>query len=58
MVLLAAIAKESGRYLHWGAIQISVTNLAIILLMLMVFVLALVLPFPRPHDVRPPERRP
>ena len=58
MVLLAAIANESGRYLHWGAIQISVTNLVIILLMLAVFVLALVLPFPRPHDVRPPERRP
>jgi hypothetical protein len=57
MVLLAATAYESGRYLHWGAIQISVTNLAIILLMLVVFVLALVLPFPRPHDVRPPERR-
>ena len=58
MVLLAAAAHESGRYLHWGAIQISVTNLAIILLMLVVFVLALLLPFPRPHDVRPPERRP
>jgi hypothetical protein len=57
MVLLAAAAHESGRYLHWGAIQISVTNLAIILLMLVVFVLALVLPFPRPRDVRPPERR-
>jgi hypothetical protein len=58
MVLLVSIATESGRYLHWGAIQISVTNLAIILLMLVVFVLALVLPFPRPHDVLPPERRP
>jgi len=58
MVLLAAIATESSRYLRWGAIQISVTNLVIILLMLAVFVLALVLPFPRPHDVRPPERRP
>ena len=58
MVLLAAIAPDSARYLHWGAIQISVTNLVIILLMIVVFVLALVLPFPRPHDVRPPERRP
>ena len=58
MVLLVSIATQSGRYLHWGAIQISVTNLAIILLMLVVFVLALLLPFPRPHDVRTPERRP
>ena len=58
MVLLVSIATESGRYLHWGAIQISVTNLAIILLMLVVFVLALLLPFPCPRDVRPPERRP
>ena len=34
-------------YLHWGWLQISVTNLLIILSMLAIFVLALTLPFPR-----------
>ena len=37
----------SGRYIHWGFIQISVANLVVILLMVAVFVLAILLPFPR-----------
>jgi hypothetical protein len=37
----------SGRYIHWGFIQISVANLVVILLMIAVFVLAILLPFPR-----------
>ena len=37
---------STGPYLHWGVVQISVANLAVILLMLVVFVLALFLPFP------------
>lgn len=37
----------TGHYVHWGFIQISVANLAVILLMVVVFVLAIVLPFPR-----------
>ena len=37
----------SGRYVHWGFIQISVANLVVILLMIVVFILAIVLPFPR-----------
>lgn len=36
----------SGAYVHWGVIQISVTNLAIIAAMVAVFVLAVVVPFP------------
>jgi hypothetical protein len=36
-----------GTYLHWGVIQISAANLAVIVLMLVVFALALILPFPR-----------
>ena len=44
----------SGTYLHWGVINLSVTNLAIIGAMLLIFVLALVLPFPH----RAPERSP
>ena len=37
---------QPATYLHWGVIQISVSNLVVIGLMLLVFVLALVLPFP------------
>ena len=37
---------STGPYLHWGVVQISVANLAVILLMLVVFALALFLPFP------------
>jgi hypothetical protein len=33
-------------FLHWGVIQISLTNFIIIALMLVIFALALVLPFP------------
>jgi hypothetical protein len=36
----------SGSYIHWGVIQISVTNVAIIAAMLAVFVLAVLVPFP------------
>ena len=36
----------TGPYLHWGVVQISVANLAVILLMLVVFAVALFLPFP------------
>lgn len=39
-----------GRYLDWGVVSISVTNLAIIVAMVVVFVLALVLPFPHRRD--------
>ncbi len=37
----------SGRYVHWGFIQISVANLVVIISMVVVFVLAILLPFPR-----------
>ena len=42
----AVLAEGAGRYLHWGVIQISVTNLLIIVLMLALFAAALFLPFP------------
>lgn len=41
-----ALAGPAGRYVHWGVILISVTNLAVIGLMVVLFVLALLLPFP------------
>jgi hypothetical protein len=34
-----------GSYVHWGVIQISVTNLVIILAMIVVFALAIAVPF-------------
>ncbi len=40
------LASGAGSYVHWGVIQISVTNLVIIGVMLLVFVLAILLPFP------------
>jgi hypothetical protein len=53
-VLIAALVNlnGSGRYIHWGFIQISVANLVVILLMILVFILAILLPFPRrkEHD--------
>lgn len=44
------VQVAAGHYLHWGVIQISVTNLVVIAVMVLVFVLALVLPFPGGHD--------
>ncbi len=35
-----------AKYLHWGWIQISVTNLIVIVLMLLLFALAALIPFP------------
>ncbi len=46
----AATSSGAGDYLHWGVIQISVTNALIIAGMVIVFVLALVLPFPGPRS--------
>ena len=37
-------------FLHWGVVQISLTNFVIIVLMLVIFALALVLPFPHGGD--------
>lgn len=51
-------ADGAGRYLHWGVVQISVTNLIIILAMIALFVLAIVLPFPKAHEDDTVEKRP
>jgi hypothetical protein len=44
---LLTASSEAGRYLHWGVVDVSVTNALIILAMIVVFVLALVIPFGR-----------
>jgi hypothetical protein len=46
MSATSVLADGAGSYVHWGVVQISVTNLIIIGVMLVVFVLAIVLPFP------------
>ena len=48
-MLLGALINlnGSGRYIHWGFIQISVANFVVIIVMVIVFVLAILLPFPR-----------
>jgi hypothetical protein len=58
MLQLTIVDQAAGRYLHWGVLQVSVTNVAIIGLMLLVFVLALVLPFPGGRDSAEQEPRP
>lgn len=49
---IGVVAMTTGRYLHWGVLQISATNLIVIGVMVLVFVLALVLPFPGHRDDR------
>ena len=39
--------NTTGRYLHWGFIQLSVANLIVIGLMVVVFVAAILIPFRR-----------
>jgi hypothetical protein len=43
----------AGKYVTWGVVSISVTNLLIIVVMVVVFVLALLLPFPAGHPTPP-----
>jgi hypothetical protein len=44
------IALTAGKYVTWGVISVSVTNLVIVLVMIVVFILALVIPFPSGHE--------
>ena len=46
----------AGSYVHWGVIQISVTNLVIIAAMIVVFALAIVVPFHHGDDGDPDDR--
>jgi hypothetical protein len=49
-VMYSAVMYSAGKYVDWGVIHVSVTNLLIIVTMVVVFALALVLPFPKPHE--------
>ena len=60
MTLAQGVLDGTGTYLHWGVIQISLTNVIVILAMVAIFVLAVVLPFPggpAPRAVRPDQNR-
>jgi hypothetical protein len=54
---LSIVAEGPGRYIHWGVIQISVANLAIIVTMVILFVLALIVPFPSGHGEEADQER-
>jgi large-conductance mechanosensitive channel len=49
---IAALASRgaswdaAGHYLHWGVVQISLTNFLVIVAMIVLFVIALLAPFP------------
>ena len=58
MKALSMVATEPGKYIHWGVIQISVANAAIIGVMIVVFILALVIPFPAGHGEQSDVQRP
>ena len=60
---LTSSSDPAGRYIDWGVIHISATNVAIIIAMLILFALALLVPFPHGQggsesptrvDARPP----
>ena len=57
-MVATVLSTGAGSYVHWGVVQISVTNLVIVGLMLLVFALAIVVPFPAPRQEREPEDRP
>jgi hypothetical protein len=46
------IVLAAGKYIHWGVVSVSVTNLLVIVGMIVVFALALVIPFPGPRGHR------
>lgn len=54
---LTMVAEGAGRYINWGVIQVSLTNLIIIGVMVLLFILALVAPFPSSHGDQDEEGR-
>jgi hypothetical protein len=43
---LAVGLDGTGKYLHWGVIQLSLANLVVVAIIVVLFVLAVLLPFP------------
>jgi len=48
-ILIASLINlnGSGRYIHWGFVQMSVANLVLIGLMVLVFIAAILVPYRR-----------
>ena len=46
MISAHGLLSRHAYFLHWGVVQISLTNFVIIVLMLVIFALALMVPFP------------
>ncbi len=44
--VLAVDLNHPGHYVHWSVVQISLSNLTVIVLMVLLFVAAVLLPFP------------
>jgi len=53
----SGLLSGTAHYLHWGPIQISLTNFVIIVAMVALFALALVVPFPRARAEEHAEER-
>ncbi|HEY3089322.1 MAG TPA: hypothetical protein VGJ59_14845 [Jatrophihabitantaceae bacterium] len=51
------LLSRRAYFLHWGVVQISLTNFIIIVLMVVLFALALVLPFPGGKAAKSEEHR-
>jgi len=43
---LAVGLDATGKYVHWGVVQLSVANLVVIALIVVLFVAAILIPFP------------
>jgi len=56
MTATVMVLAGAGRYIHWGVVQLSLTNLLIIVGMIVVFVLALIVPFPGGNENQRTER--
>lgn len=54
-MLLGALVSlnGTGRYVHWGFIQLSVANLVVIIGMVVVLAAAILVPFPHRRGRRP-----
>jgi hypothetical protein len=50
------VSAAGGDYIHWGVVNIGVTNLLIITAMVLIFVLAILLPFPHREPDGDPDR--
>jgi len=51
------VLSRHAYFLHWGVVQISLTNFIIIVVMVVLFALALIVPFPGGKAAKSEEHR-